>query len=168
MTALRQPDFEPQHYSWKSQQSQSDRHQQLAIPPQAKRVVKNRHFPQQNQLPQNLKVLSALQKTSFSLALVSMLASTGLYIYTVQIPRLWSQEYRNLEDLQRQERELIAINEKIKYQIAREASQDLRLSISKPESAVFIPPAKVNLKTKLETPSSDRELVKIKHNNLGY
>ena len=170
MSALRQLDRD-RYYSPQPQDKgvrHSDRTQVKTAPPQIRKVVKDRNFPQQNRLPQNLKLLSALQKTSFGLALVSMLASTGLYISTVQIPRLWSQEYRNLEDLQRQERELIAINEKIKYQIAREAGQNKRLSISKPESAVFINPAQVNSKARLETPRNNQEVVKIKYNNLGY
>ena len=166
MSALRQPEYDSRYYSPQTQ-SPHRRGTIQPSPPAVKKVVKRRSFPQHNQLPQNLKLLSAIQKTSFGIALASMLASTGLYISTVQIPRLWSQEYRNLEDLQRQERELTAINEKIKYQIAREASQDKRLSISKPESAVFISPAKVDSKS-LETTSKNQELVKIKHNNLGY
>ncbi len=170
MSALPQPDFLTQYYSPKPQfLDNSDRNRAVInpAPPQVKRVVKNRNFPQQNRLPQNLKLLLVLQKSSFGLALALMLSSMGLYISTVQIPRLWSEEYRNLENLQRQERELIAINETLKYQLAHQASQDNNLSISKPESAVFIPPAKVSPKTKLETTSVSKE-VKFKHRNLGY
>ncbi len=168
MSALRKPAFETQYYAPKPQFQPENN--QIASPnrKQVRKVVKSRSFPQQNRLPQNLQLLSLLQKGSFGLAMVSMAASIGLYVSTVQIPELWSQEYRNLEDLQRQERELTAINEKIKYQIAHEASKDDRLSISKPESAVFISPAKVNLKNVLDSDSKDTSTFKIKHSSLGY
>ena len=171
MSALRKPNFETQYYYPKPQfKPENKQHKRLATPnnQQVKRAVKSRSFPQQNKLPQNLQLLSLLQKSSFGLALVSMAASIGLYISTVQIPELWSQEYRNLENLQRQERELITINEKIKYQIAHEATKDNRLAISTPDSAVFIPPAKVNLKNGLEANSNNLEVARIKHNSLGY
>ena len=170
MSALRQPAFEPQYYSPKPQfQSPPNNYQKLANPKrkQTSKIVKSRSFPQQNRLPQNLQLLSLLQKGSFGLALVSLAASLGLYTSTVRIPELWSQEYRNLENLQRQERELTAINEKIKYQIAHEASKDNRLAISQPDSAVFIAPAKINLK---HSPSlnSEHQNHSIKRASLGY
>jgi hypothetical protein len=171
MSALRKPVFEPQYSTTKPQfQPPRDYHQKLAIPhhQQVKKVANSRKFPQQSKLPQNLQLLSLLQKSSFALALVSMTTSIGLYVSTVQIPELWSQEYRNLEDLQSQERELIAINEKIKYQIAHDASQDHRLAISNPNSAIFISPAKVNLKNGLATNLNNLATSKLKHSNLGY
>ena len=170
MSALRQSDLD-RYYSSPPQDKDlryRDRARVKPAAPQVRKVVKNRNFPQQNKLPQNLKLLSALQKTSFGLALVSMLASTSLYISTVQIPRVWSQEYRHLEDLQRQERQLIAINEKIKYHIARQAGRDKSLSISQPESAIFVTPAKANSQVRVETPRYNREVAKIKHHHLGY
>lgn len=168
MSALRKPTFEPQYYTSKPQlqsQKQPARRLTNANSKQVRKVLKNRSFPQQNRLPQNLQLLSLLQKGSFGLALTLMAASIGLYISTVRIPELWSQEYRNLEDLQRQERELTAINEKIKYQIAHEASRNDRLSISKPE---FIPPAKVRLQNDIAVNQSSTEARNIKHSNLGY
>ena len=169
MSALRQPAFEPQYYSSQAQLQLPENNYQKLINPnrkQVRKVVKSRSFPQQNRLPQNLQLLSLLQKGSFGLALVSLAASLGLYTSTVKIPELWSLEYRNLENLQRQERELTAINEKIKYQIAHEASKNNRLSISQPDSAVFISPAKVNLKHGSNI--DDNTQTSIKRNSLGY
>ena len=170
MSALRKPAFEPQYYSPQPQlQPRKSDARKLANPnhKRVKKAVKNRSFPQQNRLPQNIQLLSLLQKGSFGLALVSLAASLGLYASTVKIPELWSQEYRNLENLQRQERELTAINEKIKYQIAHEASKDNNLSISQPDSAVFISPAKVSLK---HNSDSDSNIQKnsFKYTSLGY
>ena len=109
-----------------------------------------------------------MQQGSFGLAIVSMSASIGLYISTVHVPQIWSQEYRHLENLQRQERQLIAFNETIKYQIAQEASQNKRLSVSKPESAVFIPPATVGVKNKSNISKNQAEIVELKLNSFGY
>jgi hypothetical protein len=171
MSALRKPVFEPESSATQPQfQPPKNYHQKLAVShrQQVKKVANSRKFPQQSKLPQNLQLLSLLQQGSFALALVSLATSIGLYISTVQIPELWSQEYRNLEDLQSQERELIAINEKIKYQIADDASQDNRLSIANPNSAVFIAPAEVQLKNGLTTSLNNSEAAKLKHSNLGY
>jgi hypothetical protein len=177
MSALRQAEY----YSPRLQPQQiAQQYPEIIKQPQVKstKVLKTRSFTQSQTLPHNLKVLSLLQKGSFGIALVSLSVSIGLYISTVQIPKLWSQEYQNLEDLQRQERQLIAINETIKYQTAQAASQDKNLSISTPESAVFIPPAKITNKQESETAIAKRTLrviaqqqtqtVKLKHNNLGY
>ena len=95
-----------------------------------------------------------------------MASSIGLYFSTVNIPKQWSQEYRHLEELQLQERQLVAINETIKYQIAQEASKDDRLTISKSESAIFISPAKVKEK-KLNSDRKQQD-IKLKQSSWGY
>lgn len=168
MSALRQPDFSTEYY----------------VPTRANRV---NHQPQivkqtlvssakvhqpkvfiKPALPKSLKTLTILQKGSFGLAIASMTASIGLYISTVNIPKLWSQEYQHLEDLQRQERQLIAINETIKYQIAKEAAQSDGLAISKPESAVFIVPAETKPKNQSDVTKNQSQLSKLELNSLGY
>jgi hypothetical protein len=172
MSALRQADFSADYYSLRLQSQQiSQNYPETIKQPQVKstKVVKTRNFTKSQTLPQNLQVLSLLQKGSFGIALASLSVSIGLYISTVQIPKLWSQEYQNLENLQRQERQLIAINETIKYQTAKEASQDRNLSISTPESAVFITPAKV-VTNKQQSPTAinQQQIINLKHSNLGY
>ena len=156
MSALRQPDFDPKSYSqgvlpqtgdpkgYAKRNGNRQRNQQARA--KSTKVVRSKSFSSRNTLPNNLKSLSLLQKGSFGLAIASMSVSIGLYISTVQIPKLWSQEYQQLENLQRQERQLIAINETIKYQIAKEAAQDDRLSVFDPKSAIFVTPAKVEPK----------------------
>ena len=148
MSALRQPDFSTEYYSPQTPLVKSQPERQLTSKPSvnSRTIIKSKAFSAPATLPKKLKTLSLLQKSSFGLAIASMTASIGVYISTVQIPKLWSQEYHHLENLQRQERQLIGINETIKYQIAQEAGQDDRLAITKPESAVFISPAKVELK----------------------
>ncbi|MGF1540050.1 MAG: hypothetical protein ACFCU5_06295 [Pleurocapsa sp.] len=120
-------------------------------------------------IPVKLQVLLLLQKTSFVLALLSMATSLGLYIATVGIPQLWSQEYKKLENLQQQERQLIAINESLKYQLAHEAKQqNNNLSLQQSDDAVFITPAPVNIERKVDEEHKGTELVKFKYTSLGY
>jgi hypothetical protein len=171
MSALRQPDFPAEYYS-----PRMPLHK-IAHPPQvtgsqtltnAIEVVKPKSFSSSNTLPNKFKALSLLQKASFGLAIASMTTSIGVYISTVRIPKLWSQEYQHLENLQRQERQLIAINETIKYQIAYEARQDSNLSVSMPESAVFVTPAKVEPRRKNSIGKDKQTIQKLKHKNYGY
>ena len=170
MSALRQPDFSTEYYS-RRMQSREIAHppQQTSRQKQAKttKVVKP-NFSSSSTLPERLKVLSLLQKASFGLAIASMTTSIGVYISTVQIPKLWSQEYQHLENLQRQERQLISINETIKYQIAHEAGQDSNLSISKPESAVFVSPAKVEPRDRYNNSKDKQAILELKYDSYGY
>ena len=164
MSALRQPDFSNKSYYSPAPTQHPVRKPRV----RSAKVLNIKTFPASNNLPHNLKTLSLLQKGSFALAIASMTASLGLYISTVQIPKLWSQEYQHLEDLQRQERQLISINETIKYQMAQEASQDNSLAISKPESAIFISPAKVESKQQSENSQQELKEVALKYSSLGY
>jgi len=165
MSALRQPNFSTEYYSPQGQPQQINDQTQVVS---SAKIVKTKAFSSSTTLPRNLKVLSLLQKGSFGLAIASMTASIGLYISTVHIPKLWSQEYQHLENLQRQERQLVAINETIKYQIAQEAGQDDRLAISKPESAVFINPAKIKINNSSKMNKKQNQAVELKPNSLGY
>lgn len=171
MSALRQPDFLPEYYA-PQPTPKKVRYQaknKISQPPTHKtKIVKERKFSQSNKLPNNLKVLSLAQQTSFCLALVSMATSIGVYISTVQIPGIWSQEYQNLEDLQRQERQLVSINETMKYQIAKEASKNNSLSISNPESAIFINPTQIKPRTESVNNQKKQELINLQYGSLGY
>lgn len=169
MSALRQPDFDSEYYSVQQQTHSAIKPSTTASPQVSRnKVVKSRAFRSANNLPQNLKTLSQVQKGSFAVAIATMTASICLYASTVQIPKLWSQEYRHLEDLQLQERQLVAINETIKYQIAREASGDENLNIAAPESAVFIRPAKVKPRQVSNSNPAQEKTLELKHNSWGY
>jgi len=169
MSALRQPDFNSDYYYTHPQVSPAVDQPEI-IKPQVSRskVVKSKDFRAASTLPKNLKTLSQIQKGSFAMAIATMTASICLYSSTVQIPKLWSQEYQHLEDLQLQERQLVAINETIKYQIAQEALQESGLGLSKPESAVFIRPAKVKQKKASGADVAQAKTVELKHNSWGY
>jgi hypothetical protein len=170
MSALRQPDFSTDYY-YPPVQPNQEVHQPNIVdrsPNPPAKLVKSRAFRDSTTLPQNLKTLSLIQKGSFAVAIATMTASISLYASTVKIPKLWSQEYQHLEDLQLQERQLIAVNESIKYQIAQEASQDKNLSISKPESAIFLRPAKVGSRKSVDLEQNQQQIAELKYNSLGY
>ena len=168
MSALRQPDFDPNYYYALPQANPVVNRPQIASPLKKNKVLKSKVFHSANTLPKNLKTLSKIQKGSFALAIATMTASIGLYASTVKIPKLWSQEYQHLEDLQLKERQLVAINETIKYQIAREAGRDNSLEITKPESAIFISPAEIKPRQAPISSSSQLKTVELKHNSWGY
>lgn len=110
-----------------------------------------------------LQLLILLQKGSFGVAAIGLLSCLGIYRATVRIPQLWSQEYETLESLQRQERQLVALDEALKYEIARSAEQpeSEMLAISN-ESTVFLEPTSIEPQ---KAPKSDRKEQSIP---LGY
>lgn len=170
MSALRQSDFSPDYYHPQFEPNKAINQVLIArqSPVQAGKIVNSQAFPNTQNLPKNLKTLSLIQKGSFALAIATMSASISLYASSVKIPKLWSQEYQHLEDLQLQERQLVAVNETIKYQIAQEAASDHRLVISKPESAIFISPAQVQAKKPIDLEATQQKVAELKYNSLGY
>lgn len=100
------------------------------------------------ELPLELKILMYLQKGSSicSLSVVGfVLVVFGL---TVCIPKTWHQEYRRLKDLQRQERQLTATNEVLKYELLQDLETNQPgLSYPKPDNTLFLTPVTVNPKT---------------------
>lgn len=121
------------------------------------------------ELPVRLQLLMLFQKASFGVALVSMASSMALYLATVRIPELWSREYKNLETLQRQERQLTEINETLKYQMARQAkTEESQLSSLQPEEAIFVPPAEIKLESPADSDRDRREKIAFKYATPGY
>lgn len=170
MAALRKPDFSSDYYYPQAQPNEVVNQPNIVqrSPVQPAKLVKSKAFPKSQALPKNLKTLCLIQKSSFCLAIATMTASISLYVSTVKIPQLWSQEYQHLEDLQQQERQLVAVNETIKYQIAQEAGKNKSLSISKPESAIFINPAQVKPRNPADLQQTQSKIAELKYNSLGY
>ncbi|MDF5716915.1 MAG: hypothetical protein PUP93_24365 [Rhizonema sp. NSF051] len=83
----------------------------------------------------------------YSSAIAFLLVSTALVVYgwTVYSQQLWSQSYRQLQNLQRQERELKTKNEVLKNKIAQEASQpSAKLVSPTPATMIFMNPAPID------------------------
>jgi hypothetical protein len=94
--------------------------------------------------PKWLKSLDLVQKTTAILGLL-LLGTTGvLYVSAYNTPQKWSQQYKKLESLQRDERELTVINETYKHQLSQEAQKKSSgLLAPTPERVIFLSPTKV-------------------------
>ncbi|MEM9271658.1 MAG: hypothetical protein AAGA80_01660 [Cyanobacteria bacterium P01_F01_bin.143] len=122
------------------------------------------HFPKPQKFPVYLKILLLLQKGSLAVAGLSIATGIVLYLSTVSIPQKWSKEYRNLENLQRQERQLISIGESLKYKISQQTAE-FEMSPIASNNTVFLKPNSVTVNSQPRQESSDKSLKKI---NLGY
>ncbi|MBE9189049.1 hypothetical protein IQ230_01430 [Gloeocapsopsis crepidinum LEGE 06123] len=86
--------------------------------------------------------LSLLQRSSNVLIFCLIAVVLGLYSGTVYSQRAWNQAYRQLENLQRQERQLTTASEVLKNKIAQQAEQpETGLSPADPTQAIFLKPA---------------------------
>lgn len=110
-------------------------------------------------LPTWLRSLLWIQHSS---AVVTFgLIGTTLLVYAVTVysQQIWSREYRQLEDLQRQERNLVATHESLKNQLAVEAQDEqVGLVSPHPNNTIFLspspnPPFKERSESSSETPS---------------
>lgn len=107
--------------------------------PPAKAKVKNLTV-RKEKVPAQIILLLAIEKGLSGLALIFLASSLGFYAWTVYLPKLWSQEYRKLETLQRHERQMIATNESLKHQLAQQAEKpEAGLTNPQPHQSIFIP-----------------------------
>ncbi len=100
------------------------------------------NLPYSQAYPNWLRTLIMMQRSSdimmFSLVTV-MLTIYGLTVYTQQ---LWTKEYRKLDHLQRQERQMTAANELLKNQLAQQAENpETGLIPPNPAKTIFLPAA---------------------------
>lgn len=77
----------------------------------------------QNKYSPKVRSLLSLEKISTVVSLCLVTSTLGIYAWTIYIPKLWSQEYRQLETLQRHERQLILANESLKNELAQQAEK---------------------------------------------
>lgn len=94
------------------------------------------------QLPVWLRSLIILQRGSDWVAFLLIAATLTVYSWTVYTQQQWTQEYRKLETLQRNERQLTTTNETIKDQLAQQAERpETGLVTPTTASRIVIPPA---------------------------
>lgn len=119
----------------------------LAVAPQVTRKNQPSVLPTQNLRPKPLGVpwLRSLVVAQRGSAILGFLLAAGLlsvYTWTVYTQQLWTREYRKLESLQRQERQMTAANEVLKNSLADSAQRPesglLPTSIG---NSIFITPA---------------------------
>jgi hypothetical protein len=89
-----------------------------------------------------LSPLLFLQRGSDIVTFVLVAATLTLYAWTVYTQQQWTQEYRKLENLQRDERHLTTTNALIKDQLAQQAEKPATgLVTPTPANTIFLPPA---------------------------
>lgn len=92
--------------------------------------------------PAWLSPLLFLQRSSDILTFVLVASTLTLYAWTVYTQQQWTQEYRKLENLQRDERYLTTTNEVIKNQLAQQAEKpSTGLVAPTPAKTIFLQPA---------------------------
>lgn len=93
-------------------------------------------------IPKWLRMLVLAQRGS-SIVTFSLVGLTLLvYGWTVYAQELWGRQYRQLEALQRQERQLTATNEALKQNLAQQAEQpESQLALPNPKQMIFMPSA---------------------------
>jgi len=115
---------------------------QTIEPNQPKNQQNLKIMPPPQIMPWWLRSLQKIEQPTSGLTFLVLVVTLTIYSWTVYSQRLWSQEYRKLENLQRQERQLSAASELLKKQMAQEAENPHSgLVPQKPEHIVFLAPA---------------------------
>ncbi|GFE68423.1 hypothetical protein [Chroococcus sp. FPU101] len=134
----------------------------LVKAPSSKNNLKK--LPVQNhELSSRLQFLLFIQKGFSFITFCLVMTTLGLYAWTVYFPRLWNNEYKKLETLQRYERHLISTNESLKNQLAQQAEKpETGLSNPNPTQSIFLTPTsetnprpKNTPKNQISSPNSD-------------
>jgi len=132
---------------YRHKHSQSDRSKKslTEISSKARNTNKIEQLPRESRrLPAKLRSLKAIEQISSVLTFGLVAAALGVYAWSVYIPRLWSQEYKTLETLQRHERHLTAISETLKNELAQQAEKpEMGLANPQPAQMVFLSPSSV-------------------------
>lgn len=115
-----------------------------AAPTQEKNLREQRRSPLlardlNTALPVKLQAMMLLHRGASTITCCLVTAALAAYGWTVYIPTIWSHEYRELESLQRHERQLTETNEALKNQLARQAERS-GLVQSNPSQSIFLTP----------------------------
>ncbi len=129
-----------------------------------KRLPRTNSFP----LPLWLRVLMTTQKLSIAATVILTISVFAIYGWTVYAQEQWNQQYKKLEQLKRQERQLTnaagSFDHEMLQSIQKKPGDLVRES---PEKSIFLQAAP--LRPKREVPSTVSEVPKNKHNeSLGY
>jgi hypothetical protein len=124
--------------------SQGDSQRPIPLRPSQKvapsDVVQTLPRPQTN--PSWLKLLLVLQRTSSAFTFLLVVGLLVVYGWTVYTQQRWGRAYNRMEALQKQERQMMAANEVIKNQMAKQAEiPDSGLVLPEPGNTIFLTPA---------------------------
>ena len=129
-----------------------------------KRLPRTNSFP----LPLWLRVLISTQKLSILLTVSLTLSVFIIYGWTVYAQEQWNQQYKKLEQLKRQERQLTTAEGSFDNDILQSVQKNPKdLVRERPEQSIFLQAAP--LRPKHDVSTSVSELPKTKPNeSLGY
>ena len=166
MTASRARNPEPQR-STQPLDRQSKRlstSRQPAINKNVKRLPRTNSFP----LPLWLRVLMVTQKLSIAMTVMLTISVFAIYGWTVYAQDQWNQQYKKLEQLKRQERQLTAAEGAFDNDMLRSIQKKPgELVRERPEQSIFLQAAP--LRPKRDVPATVSKLPKNKPNeSLGY
>lgn len=120
-------------------------------------------------LPVWLLRFCAFHRYSSGVAFLLVAASLVVYGWTVYSQELWSQGYRRLQSLQRQERQLTTTNATLTNKMAQEAEQPAAgLALPTPDRTIFLPPASVSPNSTATQTTPDLEPQQQTTSPLGY
>jgi hypothetical protein len=89
-----------------------------------------------------LRYLLVIQRGTSVLCFLLVVALLSVYTWTVYTQQLWTREYRKLESLQRQERQMTAANEVLKNSLADSAERpESGLLPTSVGNSIFVNPA---------------------------
>lgn len=92
--------------------------------------------------PSWLSLLLFLQRSSDIITFLLIAATLTIYSWTVYTQQQWTKEYRKLQSLQRQERQMTTANATLKDQLAQQAENlATGLVTPTPANTIFLPPA---------------------------
>jgi hypothetical protein len=129
-----------------------------------KRLPRTNGFP----LPLWLRVLMSTQKLAITATVMLTISVFAIYGWTVYAQEQWNQQYKKLEQLKRQERQLTSAEGSFDNNLLRSVqNKPGDLVRERPEQSIFLQAAP--LRPKRDVPSTVSELPKQKPNeSLGY
>jgi hypothetical protein len=164
MTASRARSPEPQRSPKPLDNKRGQASRQPVTNRDVKRLPRSNSFP----LPLWLRLLITTQKVSIVATVLFTVSVFAIYGWTVYAQDQWNQQYKKLEQLKRQERQLTnaagSFNNEMLQSIQKKPGDLVRES---PEKSIFLQAAP--LRPKRDVPSNVSEVPKNKHNeSLGY
>ena len=129
-----------------------------------KRLPRTNDFP----LPMWVRVLMSTQKLSIAVTVILTVSVFAIYGWTVYAQEQWNQQYKKLEQLKRQERQLTSAEGSFDNNLLRSVqNKPGDLVRERPDQSIFLQAAP--LRPKRDVPATVSEVPKQKPNeSLGY
>ncbi len=111
----------------------------------------------------------AVQNLSIATTILLTAAVFGIYGWTVYAQDQWNQQYKKLEHLKRQERQLTTAEEALDNNLIRSVQQQPGdLIRERPEQSIFLPAAPLRPKRELPAPATEAMRPSPQGEKIGY